>query len=389
MESQVPREAVQLAESAVGVAPELIESALESVVRKVSEAVSSSILGLAVEVRRKLLSENRIGRACPPRDYCYLAVDSSYTSPSLELLGGYLGFIFVASVTYGKNCRSSTGPDVRAYLTYNPTRDLTTLEARKLEKELALEVLKKRLNGELHFDVLVIDGDVVPRISPRLLSSSSEEGEIARKLVDLADSVVLGAEKAGVPVVGVLKRSYSKDALAVLKHYLDTKLSDRAFMTYVLEPNEFFIIGDFESIASAYRSVIEEFRSASPRETVPALYRYSWLKRILERSKIAAKMKMALYRPSSAIASSAVKVEYYSSSVGDEELLSSLIYTAESTGFPAPVDYADALTQISSDFRYTVYQVLLQKIGEANPEAAQKLFSLANPQKLGALGLRT
>lgn len=389
MGNQVPQEVTSITEGALGVAPEIVEAAVDSVVGKVSRIVSTSIINLATEIRKKLISENRIGRVSSASDYCYLAVDSSYTSPSLELLGGHLGFIFVASVMYGRNCYPDVGPEVKAYITYDPTRDLTTLEARRLEKERALEVLKKRLSGELHFDLLVVDGDIVPRVSPRLLSSSSEESEIARRLIELADSVVSEAERAGVPAVGVLKRSYSRDALAILNHYLDVRLSDRAFMTYVLEPGEFFVIGDFKTIASAYRDIVKEFKHKFPREITSATYRLQWLEGMLARSRAASKMKMALYRPASAISSSAVKIEYYSSSVSDEELISSLVFTTESTGFPAPIDYADALTQISSDFRYTVYQILLQRISEVNLEVAQKLFSLVNPQKLGVLGLKT
>lgn len=350
----------------------------------------ASITHIASNVRERLVSSGAIRRAISVTERCFLGIDSSYTSPPLELVGGYLGLVFVVSVLYGRECRS-TSPEleVSAYVTYDPARDLTKIEARRLERERAIESLRRKFRGETHFDVLILDGEVLPRLSPRLLSGVSAESEVARELAKLTDSMILLAEKTETPVVGVLKRSYSKDALAVLGHFMDVDLSDRAFMTYVLELGEYVVIGDYKSISSTYQNLVEAYSDAYPREVSPAKHRLAWLRQMLRYSSVASRMKMAFYRPRAGISTTAVKIEYDSAGLSDDELISSLVSVSESTGFPAPVDYADALSQIPSDVRFTLYQLVLQKIGEANPDVAQKLFTLVNPQKLTSVGLRT
>ncbi|MEM0065442.1 MAG: DNA double-strand break repair nuclease NurA [Sulfolobales archaeon] len=376
------------AEGVVGIAPELLGEALDSVVIKIGRV--ASIAEIASKVRERLVSSSTIRRVTHTGEKCFLSIDSSYTSPPLELVGGYLGLIFVVSALYGKECHyTSSEFEVAAYVTYDPTRDLTRVEARRLEREKAIEALRRKSRGEVYFDIIVLDGEVLPRLSPRVLAGVSVESDKARKLVRLTDTMVLLAEKTKTPVVGVLKRSYSKDALAVLGHFLDVDLSDRAFMTYVLEPGEFAVIGDYKSIASAYQSLINDYGVAYPREVSPAKYRLAWLKQMLRYSNIASRMKMAFYRPHSGISTTAVKIEYDSVDLSDEELVSSVMSVSEATGFPAPVDYADALSQIPSDVRFTLYQLVLQRISEANPDVAQKLFTLVNPQKLASIGLRT
>jgi len=376
------------AEGVVGIAPELLGEALDSVVIKIGRV--ASIAEIASKVRERLVSSSTIRRVTHTGEKCFLSIDSSYTSPPLELVGGYLGLIFVVSALYGKECRyTSSEFEVAAYVTYDPTRDLTRVEARRLEREKAIEALRRKSRGEVYFDIIALDGEVLPRLSPRVLAGVSVESDKARELVRLTDTMVLLAEKTKTPVVGVLKRSYSKDALAVLGHFLDVDLSDRAFMTYVLEPGEFAVIGDYKSIASAYQSLINDYGVAYPREVSPAKYRLAWLKQMLRYSNIASRMKMAFYRPHSGISTTAVKIEYDSVDLSDEELVSSVMSVSEATGFPAPVDYADALSQIPSDVRFTLYQLVLQRISEANPDVAQKLFTLVNPQKLASIGLRT
>lgn len=388
MENQQGWEGRPEAGESFGIAPELVERALSHVVSKIGSV--AAVLHLASDVRSRLTAEGKIKKAVSAPDRCYLAIDSSYTSPPLELVGGYLGLIFVVSVMYGKTCNpTASGVELSAYVTYDPTRDITRVEARRFERERAVEMLRKKSDGEASFDVLIMDGEVVPRLSPRVLSGAGEESELARRLARLTDAMVLLAERTGTPVVGVLKRSYSRDALAVLGHFIDVSLSDRAFMTYVLEPGEFVTVGDYVSIASAYQDLVLKYGEAFPRDVSPAKYRLAWFKWMLRHSSVAARMRMAFYRPRTSWGDTAVKIEYDTTEVDEDELVSSLVSASEATGFPAPVDYADSLSQIPSDVRFAVYQLALQRISEASPEIAQRLFALANPQKLNTIGLRT
>lgn len=392
METRYPYRELAEEVPVAGVAPEVVEEVLDRVVRRATDVASR--VTAAATIRARLLTVGAIGRASDAEDLCYYAVDSSYTSPALELVGGYLGLVFVVGVLYGRSCPSKS-PEVSAYVSYDPTIDVTRLEARLVERRKALEALKAKDRGELDFDVLIVDGDVVPRLSPGLITGGGRESEIARELVRLTDAMVLIAEKTATPVVGVLKRSYSKDAIAVFddvfgtKLYFDVQLSDRAFMTYVLEPGEYYVVGKYEDVARAYEKLVDEFGGSHRRELSPARYRLAWLKWVLRHSTAAGKMVVAFYRPFSGLSSTAVKVEYVLGGIDQVKLISSLAHVSEATGFPAPVDYADSLAQIPSDFRYTVYQLVLERIGSRDPEVASKLFTPVNPQKMGAIGLRS
>ncbi|MEM2054838.1 MAG: DNA double-strand break repair nuclease NurA, partial [Sulfolobales archaeon] len=190
------------AEGVVGIAPELLGEALDSVVIKIGRV--ASIAEIASKVRERLVSSSTIRRVTHTGEKCFLSIDSSYTSPPLELVGGYLGLIFVVSALYGKECRyTSSEFEVAAYVTYDPTRDLTRVEARRLEREKAIEALRRKSRGEVYFDIIALDGEVLPRLSPRVLAGVSVESDKARELVRLTDTMVLLAEKTKTPVVGV------------------------------------------------------------------------------------------------------------------------------------------------------------------------------------------
>lgn len=55
-----------------------------------------SVVRVVGEVRRAIESRGdlfRVGIAGSAEDLCYVAVDSSFTAPAIELVGGYLGIV--------------------------------------------------------------------------------------------------------------------------------------------------------------------------------------------------------------------------------------------------------------------------------------------------------
>lgn len=359
-------------------APEIIDKRLERAVDKiVSEA--ERLESLVSEVRRAL--ENRrdlfvFGQADRPRSLCYAAIDSSYTAPAIELLGGYLAITNVSRVVYGSGC-GRTSAESRAYVDFWLTRDETRTAARVYERLNALELLRAKRRGLADFDVLLIDGEVIPRVL-------SAESPLTRRLIEATDRLIDYADRTDTALVGVLKRSYARDIAAILGLPV-SGLSDRALMSHVLEVGEYVV-------TASYADLYEELARLRDRASGEVLRwleaRLRWFDMIVSSIPVGYTVKQAFYRAYGTVYPAATKIEYMlSGHIDDQTLLSSLIHVSSGTGVPAPVDYADRLSSIPRGLRQTVYQMLLAEATKRSGGRASvaRLLSLMNPEKIESL----
>lgn len=364
----------------VGVAPEIVEEALRKAttkllneVRKVREAISG--IRRAIESRRDLFL---IRMAGTPREMCYAAVDSGFTAPAIELVGGYLGIVLVTEVLYGSRCGGG-GIDVRAYVDLWFNDDLTNSIARYYERLTTLRLLERKRAGEVDFDVLLIDGEIIPRT--RWVSSGGRSGrqELLSKVVDLTGEVLKVANETDTAVVGVLKRSYSRDIVNILG-FSNLKLSDKAVISLVLEEGEYLISGDHFTI----RAELEKLTGMPGVRRDWLRSRLEWYESLVNSIPVGYTVKLAFYRAPRTIYPTATKVEYVTSDTIDEEtLLSNLVHISSGTGIPAPVDYADNFSNISRELKQTVYNKLLAELAKSvGSKEIVPLLSLINPEKL-------
>ncbi|MEM2220985.1 MAG: hypothetical protein QXU34_04390, partial [Ignisphaera sp.] len=83
----------------------------------------------------------------------------------------------------------------------------------------------------------------------------------------------------------------------------------------------------------------------------------------------------------------ATKMEYVTSSSLDEDtLISSIMKISVGTGIPIPIDYTDALSDVSGSLKYTIYQKMIAELSKklANDSDKVSIFlSLMNPEKMG------
>jgi len=369
-----------VAEEAVGVAPEVVEKALGRAVRKIVEEVEkvrALVEGVrrAVESRRDLL---RVGTAGPAEDLCYAAVDSSFTAPAVELVGGYLGIVLVVAVLYGSRC-SSGGVDARAYTELWFNDDLTSTVARYYERVTARRLLERKRRGELDFDVLLLDGEIVPRTLPLRRGLGAE---LLGRVVDLTEEIARLADESDTAVVGVLKRSYSRDLVSILG-FSNLRLSDKAVMSLVLRPGEYLVVGSHADI----RRELENLRGRPGVREDWLEARLSWYRSTVDRVPVSHAVKLSFYRAPRTLYPVATKVEYLtSSSLHEDAPLSSLIHVSTGTGIPAPVDYADRLSTITRELEQTVYRKLVAEIAKnAGAKDVIPLLSLTDPEKLDRL----
>lgn len=364
----------ELPEEVVGVAPEVVEKVLGKTTTKLVNEIEK-VRDIVSVIRDITRSKFTINTAKEFKELCYAAVDSSYTAPAIELIGGYLGIVVVSTVLYGLKC-SKCMVDAKAYTDLWFSNDLTSIYAKYYERLTTLKLLKMKEGGELYFDVLLIDGELIPRTSTTHL-----EKDILSKVIELTSKVIELADKTDTALVGILKRSYARDVTNILGFH-DLRLNDRAIMSLILKPNEYLIVG-------AHCDIYDELRRLKGKLGVNEEWlnaRLRWYEILIRNIPIGYAVKLAFYRAPKTLYPTATKVEYLTSNSLDEDaLLSSLIHISTATGIPAPIDYADALSIVTRELKQTVYQKLLVEVAKklrAEAKDILPILSLMNPEKI-------
>lgn len=364
----------ELPEEVVGVAPEVVEKVLGKTTTKLVNEIEK-VRDIVSVIRDITRSKFTINTAKEFKELCYAAVDSSYTAPAIELIGGYLGIVVVSTVLYGLKC-SKCIVDAKAYTDLWFSNDLTSIYAKYYERLTTLKLLKMKEGGELYFDVLLVDGELIPRTSTTHL-----EKDILSKVIELTSKVIELADKTDTALVGILKRSYARDITNILGFH-DLRLNDRAIMSLILKPNEYLIVG-------AHCDIYDELRRLKGKLGVNEEWlnaRLKWYEILIRNIPIGYAVKLAFYRAPKTLYPTTTKVEYLTSNSLDEDaLLSSLIHISTATGIPAPIDYADALSIVTKELKQTVYQKLLVEVAKklrAEAKDILPILSLMNPEKI-------
>lgn len=364
----------ELPEEVVGVAPEVVEKVLGKTTTKLVNEIEK-VRDIVSVIRDITRSKFTINTAKEFKELCYAAVDSSYTAPAIELVGGYLGIVVVSTVLYGLKC-SKCIVDAKAYTDLWFSNDLTSIYAKYYERLTTLKLLKMKEGGELYFDVLLVDGELIPRTSTTHL-----EKDILSKVIELTNKVIELADKTDTALVGILKRSYARDITNILGFH-DLRLNDRAIMSLILKPNEYLIVG-------AHCDIYDELRKLKGKLGVNEEWlnaRLKWYEILIKNIPIGYAVKLAFYRAPKTLYPTATKVEYLTSNSLDEDaLLSSLIHISTATGIPAPIDYVDALSIVTKELKQTVYQKLLVEVAKklrAEAKDILPILSLMNPEKI-------
>jgi len=371
-----------LTREATGVAPEVVEKVLVRTASRLVKEVEKVRLRIA-EIRRSVEARGDIFVLRVVGDYerlCYAAVDSSFTAPAIELVGGYLGIIAVVKVLYGSRCgggrRGSADAEVYTELWFN--RDYVNEFAKYYERATALKLLEAKRGGGIHFDVLLLDGEIIPRVW------RGSGNELLRvRAVEVTNRIIELADETDTAVAGVLKRSYSRDLVNILGFH-DLRLSDRAVMSLALKPGEYLVAGSYSDL----HRELEKLRGRPGVDDEWLKARLEWYEGILQNTPTGYEVKLAFYRAPKTLYPTATKVEYMtSSSLHEEALISSLVHISTATGLPAPVDEADRLaaSTLTRELKQTVYQKLIAEVAKNTKVSAKEvlpLLSLMNPEKL-------
>jgi hypothetical protein len=250
------------------------------------------------------------------------AVDSAFPKSPLYLIGVSVSLVAVASVYSGEG---GVQRRIRSWLLAEEQgeldQDYVSAFARLRERAEAL-----RLLGEEGVEVLLLDGELVPR--PGRVPLWGEVKSLSDRLLGYAAS-------SGRCLAGVLKRSYSSS----IASRLGLRLSDRALASMALRRGEAIIMPHgFEELAR--RGCVE-----------------------------------ALYKPMRGMPA-AVRVEACCSR--PLELLAWLASSAGPSGLPWPIDLVDSLAKQAASRITVVESLLLSRLARRE---LQHLGYTANPQE--------
>ncbi|OWJ55052.1 hypothetical protein Pdsh_05010 [Pyrodictium delaneyi] len=250
------------------------------------------------------------------------AVDSAFPSSPLDLVGMSMSIIAVAVVMYshGKTNVKRSRKMLVEFLG-ELDQDYVAALARIEERRHALSVVD---NAEM----LVIDGEILPRRGSSDLWPSVEQ---------LSIMLVKEAIRRGIPLVGVLKRSYSRH----IANIINVSLSDKAIASLVLRRGEYIEVKHNQG----------------------------------QLAKLGC--KIVFYKPLRGLAE-AVKLEICSRAVPVEDVVAVLAREAGPTGLPWLIDLVDSIVKKEVVHINAVHGLLLARLARARRHS---LVYHANPQE--------
>ncbi|AET31848.1 DNA double-strand break repair nuclease NurA [Pyrobaculum ferrireducens] len=352
--------------------------------RKTLEELAS--LRNAVEVRQ-------IG---PPRSFDVYAVDSSYGSPSLELVGGVFTVIAYGyvGVSGGVQDRFLTGT---LYFADSREGDVSRYAA-LLEKRLAARLLAGRLRGEKRFDLLVLDGEIAIHPLPFNLAVRGGRLEEVNKVVD---RLLNYAARSGASIVAVAKRVRSRYLSLLAGRCLP--VNDKVAASAMLRPGEYFSLGKLRDLLPRWVSIhYADCEGGPEREAILKCYKGERVglspkgerlcRRLVEfgqnfnavlttstypHLRLLGDVEVVYYMPPGH--RTAVRVEVLDmGGLGVGEIVSYLASTTSTvTGYPQILDAVDQYVRVSPDLVEAVLTALLSK----TPESLTHLMWPTNMQK--------
>ncbi|MFB6491460.1 MAG: DNA double-strand break repair nuclease NurA [Thermoproteus sp. AZ2] len=359
--------------------PELLHAVAFDVEKNAERLKRLASLAERIKEIRGRVEVKELGR--PRAEHFAYAVDSSYGSPPLELIGGV--FTVVAYGYVGRERGKGVDKHLSGAL-YFEDRDESDVSrfAALLERRLAARLLRQRARGAKDFDVLILDGEIAVHPLPFNLAVPGGKYEEANKAVD---SLLGAAKAAGVALVAVAKRVRSRLLSAAYGGCLP--VNDRAAATLVLRPGEYFVLGKLSEVLPKWAEMhYAECEGREEREEVLACAsggrapKGERAARLCQRIKefranfaevlsgrrypnlpLLGEVQVAYYRPPGS--QTAIRAEVLDfSGAGVDEVLAYLSATSSTvTGYPEVLDEVDKYVRVDPSFVESVLMMLLRK----------------------------
>ena len=324
-----------------------------------------------------------------------LAIDTGFTDPPLELTGGKLVTILRAHTYFGFKPKDTPQTEVKGFIRFiQGDESLAKPLSKIIERKFILKILKEKSKGRDEVDLILLDGELFPRIPPGLIKSS-KGGIVSRlylKYLKLTKKILELADKTDTAIVGVLKRVYGYD-ISIVTGLPHIRINDKALATYLLKPGEWVDLKTYadihvylDEIVEKYKEILSEDRLRSLRE------RRRWIKAVINTIEQASNINIAVYKAETpAYFMLASKVELWPSMrLLREDLISYLAYITGVHGVPHPIDIVDSITRITPELLHAIQQQLFNQISKElkDPKLALSIAGLTNPEKLRIIGIK-
>ncbi len=344
----------------------------------------------------------------------YVALDTGFTSPPVELIGGRLLIIVRSHILVGTRSKHLAQSDSVGIVKFVQDENLGKPLSKIIERKFVKEVLKLKEKGELDIDLIIIDGELFPRVPPGYLGerSSGTMSRLYREIVRLTWEILKLADDTDTALAGIVKRAYGRDLQVILnvppRELRYFQLNDKAIATYILEPGEWIDLGCYADIAyyldnyiNMLRNEIKKCEEAGCKDLklLTELQRslnsrYSWIIAVMRHTDfdLLSTIRVALYKAKSPrYFMTATKVELWPSSVlSTDDLISFLASITGINGVPHPIDLVDSLCRIRRELLYITQQRLYSELAKllGDNELALSIAGLTNPEKMRSIGFR-
>lgn len=371
--------------------PDLLNAVRFDVEKNAEKLARLSELARRISAIREKVDVKPLRR--PEGEHLVYAIDSSYGSPPLELIGG----VFTV-VAYGYVGRTRQGVDKflggALYFEDRDEQDVSRFAA-LLERRLAARLLRKKAKGVKEFDMLLLDGEIALHPLPFNLAVPGGKYEEVNKVVD---SVLAAAESAGVTLVGLAKRVRSRYLSVLYGGCLP--VNDRAAASLALKPGEYMILGKLKDVLPRWAEIhYAECEGSRLKDEVLACAKGGHMPSSAKAAKLCNRIRefgenfaavlsseayphlrllgetmVAYYMPPGA--QTAVRVEILALGPDVEETISFLAATSSPvTGYPQILDEVDRYVRVTPEFVDAVLMMLIRK-------APQEMASMLLPNNL-------
>lgn len=389
--------------------PELITEISKKSVeesRRISKRIATILEKISV-IREAILSGEvpdariikvREMRGDLPRISCY-AIDSSFKSP-LPLVFGDLFIVIGGYVRFPRvktdNARINRGLRVLVRCREELTSRIQSAISKIVERKIALEILRCKECDVETWNLLMIDGSIIPLWPTILFTRYLYRQE--KEFVDLSRSVAEECEEKRKTILGIIKRvrthfigrgivNFMKDknmltgvSEDVIKAIKDA--NDKVLATLLLNPGEALMIGTFGG-SSIINKVFEEVK-----EKAIGKDRETFIEKFMNENPWIKSINVGFIKPRRSRHVVRIEILDYAG-LGEENILAWLNKNSTHTACPYVLDVVDKYTAISN----TVYELarklmikitaesLANELKRRDLEEVDLLLDLADLQK--------
>ncbi|MEM0027321.1 MAG: DNA double-strand break repair nuclease NurA [Ignisphaera sp.] len=400
-DEEISGKSIELTDENPELTTALVEAA-KDIVSKVYASYAKPALENRDKIRR-FLEIRRFPGSAEQGGRIVVAVDSTWSKPTLEVVSGVFGVIVSGYVVVGPSGTSSYEICRVSSIVGNSEKYVNTaieVYAKTLEYDTALKALDKHS----YADMVMLDGSLYFSTRPSFFNPAKHVDESCLENIKEIDELIsIGSSKLlrlfkkasdlGIPVVGVVKRVSSRFIASYIEELdnelarLLRRLNDKVILSYVLEPGEFTVISSYLDIFKKHLNIMKRSSKASKQKRIQAildvLETCSSGKAVDELKNLCDVMRetaIVFYKPvSDMVYPQAIRLDVYPRS-RIEEVIEYVTHNTSQNAVPIPIDYADRFIRLETASLKRLYRLIMAYGAEAGGDA-QIALGLTNPQK--------